>query len=120
MGSAASTAGLSVETLAALEQLPAAAQAELAHAAQASPSAHVLPTFEISTPMLVMPFPQFKQQGRISKSVAAWRNEALKSGALIKYAWVIGGTGKVNEDGTLDGTLEILPGKIAIFISHTW
>ena len=77
------------------------------------------PAFEISTPMLVMPFPQFKQQGRIFKSVKAWREEAMTSRKLVEYAWVTGGTGKV-KDGTLDGTLDIVPGKVAIFLSHTW
>ena len=33
------------------------------------------PEFEYLTPMLVMPFAQFKRQGRIMKSVAKWRDE---------------------------------------------
>ena len=36
-----------------------------------------MPELEYSTPMLVMPYPQFKAQGRIMKSVKKWRNEAL-------------------------------------------
>ena len=79
------------------------------------------PNFEMSIPMEVMPYLHFKEQRRIYKSVAPWREEALKSGALIEYAWVTGGTGEVNEDGTLDGTLQTLPGnKIPLFVSHTW
>ena len=56
--------------------------------------------FEETTPMLVMPFEQFKAQGRIMKSTKAWRDEALAAGSLVKY-----------EEGS---------GKIVIFISHTW
>ena len=56
--------------------------------------------FELSTPMLVMTFATFKSQGRIFKSVKAWREEALCKGWLIKH------TGEA--------------GKVVIFISHTW
>ena len=69
--------------------------------------------------MLVMPFTRFKQQGRIFKSVSAWRTEAFCKGWLVEYARVTGGTGKLKEDGKLDGTLEIAVNKTAIFISHT-
>jgi len=62
-----------------------------------------LPAFEMSTAMLVMPFLAFKGQERIFKSIEAWREEALASGLLIRFAWVEGGTGKV-VDGALDGT----------------
>ena len=56
--------------------------------------------FELTTPMLVMPFLKFKAQGRIMKSTKAWRDEALAAGSLV-----------VHEEGS---------GKIVIFISHTW
>ena len=56
--------------------------------------------FEMTTPMLVMPFRNFKAQGRIMKSTKAWRDEALAAGSLV-----------VHEEGS---------GKIVIFISHTW
>ena len=56
--------------------------------------------FEMTTPMLVMPFGVFKAQGRIMKSTKAWRDEALAAGSLV-----------VHEEGS---------GKIVIFISHTW
>ena len=56
--------------------------------------------FEMTTPMLVMPFRTFKAQGRIMKSIQAWRDEALAAGSLV-----------VHEEGS---------GKIVIFISHTW
>ena len=69
--------------------------------------------------MLVMPFTRFKQQGRIFKSVSAWRTEAFCKGWLVEYARVTGGTGKLKEDGKLDGTLEVAVNKTAIFISHT-
>ena len=59
-----------------------------------------MPDFEYSTPMLVMPFLQFKAQGRIMKSVQKWRDEALAQGWLVEY-----------KEGE---------GKVAIFISHTW
>ena len=36
--------------------------------------------FELTTPMLVMPFGVFKAQGRIMKSTKAWRDEALAAG----------------------------------------
>ena len=56
--------------------------------------------FELTTPMLVMPFGNFKAQGRIMKSSQAWRDEALAAGSLVEH-----------EEGS---------GKIVIFISHTW
>ena len=56
--------------------------------------------FELTTPMLVMPFGVFKAQGRIMKSTKAWRDEALAAGSLVEHA---------------EGS-----GKIVIFISHTW
>ena len=56
--------------------------------------------FELTTPMLVMPFAIFKAQGRIMKSTKAWRDEALAEGSLVAH-----------EEGS---------GKIVIFISHTW
>ena len=79
-----------------------------------------LPEFELSTPMLVMPFAAFKKQGRICKSTKPWRDAALADGSLLVYAEVTGGTGLVT-DGVLDGTLIIrLKGKVVIFLSHTW
>ena len=56
--------------------------------------------FELTTPMLVMPFRKFKAQGRIIKSIKAWRDKALAAGSLV-----------VHEESS---------GKIVIFISHTW
>ena len=58
------------------------------------------PQFEKSTDMLVMPYGEFKAQGRIVKSVKQWRDQALASGSLVMY-----------EEGS---------GKIVIFVSHTW
>ena len=65
-------------------------------AASASTAA---PEFEYLTPMLVMPFAQFKRQGRIMKSVAKWRDEALREGWLVEF----------DKDSR----------KIVIFVSHT-
>ena len=56
--------------------------------------------FELSTPMLVMPFLCFKEQGRIYKSTKKWRDEALSKGWLVTY--------------------DKASGKIVIFVSHTW
>ena len=56
--------------------------------------------FEMTTPMLVMPYGVFKAQGRIMKSTKAWRDEALAAGSLVEH-----------EEGS---------GQIVIFISHTW
>jgi hypothetical protein len=50
--------------------------------------------------MLVMPFEQFKAQGRICKSTKAWREEAFEKEWLVKY-----------DEGS---------GKVVIFVSHTW
>ena len=36
--------------------------------------------FELSTPMLVMLFERFKDQGRIEKNVVAWRKKASEMG----------------------------------------
>jgi len=41
--------------------------------------------FELSTPMLAMPFLRFKKQGRIYKSTKTWRDEALSKGWLVKH-----------------------------------
>ena len=78
------------------------------------------PNFELSTPMLVMPFHVFKSNGRIVKSVKAWREEAIMNGSLVRFAWVDGGTGKVDENGELSGTLHVADGMTAIFVSHVW
>ena len=56
--------------------------------------------FEYSTPLLMMPFKQFKKQGRIYKSTKIWRDKALGEGLLVEYVKA--------------------SGKIVIFISHTW
>ena len=50
-------------------------------------------------PMLVMPFEQFKAQGRIFKSTKAWREEAFEKKWLEEY--------------------DESSGKVVIFISHT-
>ena len=55
--------------------------------------------FEETTPMLVMPFEQFKAQGRIFKSTKAWREEALQKQWLVVY--------------------DESSGKVVIFVSHT-
>ena len=79
------------------------------------------PTFELTTSMLVMSFDNFKVQGRIEKNVEPWRVKALAEGRLFEYLKVVGGTGKVKADGTLDGTIVIcLEGKVVVFLSHTW
>ena len=59
-----------------------------------------MPELEDSTPMLVMPYRQFKAQGRIMKSVKKWRDEALEQEWLVEF--------------------KVGSGKVAIFISHTW
>ena len=56
-------------------------------------------TFEETTPMLVMPFEQFKAQGRICKSTKAWRDEAFEKQWLVVY--------------------DESSGKVVIFVSHT-
>ena len=75
------------------------------HAAPRFKMPKLAPEFEMldleySTPMLVMPYPQFKAQGRIMKSVKKWRDEALEKVWLVEF--------------------EVGSGKVAIFISHTW
>ena len=89
------------------EDRKAAAESERqlakARAAQEAPANAALrfgQQFEMTTPMLVMPFGVFKAQGRIMKSTKAWRDEALAAGSLVEH-----------EEGS---------GKIVIFISHTW
>ena len=57
------------------------------------------PEFESTTPMLVMPFEQFKAQGRIFKSTKAWREEALQKQCLVVY--------------------DESSGMVVIFVSHT-
>ena len=60
---------------------------------------HKTPQFEETTPMLVMPFEQFKAQRRIFKSTKAWREEALEK------QWL--------------GVYDESSGKVVIFVSHT-
>ena len=62
--------------------------------------------FELSAPMLVMPFATFKRQGRIFKSVKSWRDAALVDGRLVVYV--------------KDARDIPAPGRVVIFISHTW
>ena len=76
------------------------AKARAAQAANTNAALSFGQQFELTTPMLVMPFGVFKAQGRIMKSIKAWRDEALAAGSLVEH-----------EEGS---------GKIVIFISHTW
>ena len=79
------------------------------------------PEFELSTPMVVVPFNTFKANGRILKSLKPYRDEAFKDGKLIEYAKVVNGTGKIKPNGSLDGKLELSKQDlITIFISHRW
>ena len=55
--------------------------------------------FEETTPMLVMSFKQFKAQGRICKSIKAWREEAMEKQWLVVY--------------------DKSSGMVVIFVSHT-
>lgn len=50
-----------------------------------SPCTGAGPVFDIFTPMLVMPFLVFRQQGRIFKSVKPWRDEAMAQRRLVEY-----------------------------------
>ena len=54
--------------------------------------------FELLTPMLVMPFKQFKRQGRIAKSTVDWRKEAFAHNWLVQY------------------TADV----VCVFVSHRW
>ena len=76
------------------------AKARAAQAANTNAALSFGQQFELTTPMLVMPFGVFKAQGRIMKSTKAWRDGALAAGSLVEH-----------EEGS---------GQIVIFISHTW
>ena len=56
--------------------------------------------FELSTPMLVMPFARFKEQGRIWKSTSTWRADAFRNGWLLPH-----------EPGA---------GLVTVYVSHRW
>ena len=85
------------------------------------PPAHEgAPAFELSTPMLVMPFLSFRAQGRICKSTKPWRDKALADGSLLAYAKLEGGGSGRVVDGRLDGTVVVAEGLVVIFVSHTW
>ena len=56
------------------------AKARAAQAANTNAALSFGQQFELTTPMLVMPFRNFKAQGRIMKSTKAWRDEALAAG----------------------------------------
>jgi len=62
--------------------------------------------FELSTAMLVLPFEEFKKQGRICKSIKSWRDKALSEGLLVVHV--------------KSGSDRPLAGKVVIFVSHTW
>jgi len=64
-------------------------------------------SFEMTTPMLCMAFPLFDSNGCIFKANKKWRKEAIEKGWLIPVAKVVGGSGKIKDDGTLDG--EVCP-----------
>merc|ERR1719197_265699 len=64
------------------------------------------PEFPMTTPMLVSPWRAFKAQGRIFKSVKAWRDAALADGRLVEYV--------PSDDAPGKKRLRV------IFISHTW
>ena len=118
------TAASAAEMKGWIAQLPAHSREKLKAAVAGTQSSDATlgkePAFEMSTPMLVMPFAAFKAQGRICKSVKSWRDAAIADGRLVEYAKVEGGTGKVI-DGVLDGAVVVLlKGKVVIFISHTW
>ena len=76
------------------------AKARAAQAANTNAALRFGQLFELTTPMLVMPFGVFKAQGRIMKSTKAWRDEALADGSLVMH-----------EEGS---------SQTVIFISHTW
>ena len=86
-----------------IEQAPTEAAAEAVAAAEAAADTATF-DFELQTPMLVMPYAAFKAQGRIFRSVKAWREEALRDGRLVVHA-------EAGRDHR---------GKIVVFISHTW
>ena len=79
-----------------------------------------LPSFELHTPMLVMPFATFKAQGRIEKNVASFRKGM--TGRLLPYARKPKQPLPQQSGGerAVTGHERLLPGKIAIFISHAW
>ena len=56
--------------------------------------------FELSTPMFVMPFARFKEQGRIWKSTSTWRADAFRNGWLLPH-----------EPGA---------GLVTVYVSHRW
>ena len=55
-------------------------------------------SFDLLTPMLVVPFSAFKAFGRIPKSTAEWRQQASRKGHLVPYT----------------------ENMIVIFVSHAW
>ena len=69
-------------------------------------AAATAPNFPMTTPMLVSPWRAFKAQGRIFKSVKAWREAARADGRLVEYVPSADAPGKKR--------LRV------IFISHTW
>ena len=62
------------------------------------PASTQQPEFELLTPMLVMPFSVWRQQGRICKSTAEWREEAFRR------SWLVEATAQ----------------HICVFVSHRW
>ena len=96
-----------------LSQLPAAANGyvleEVAKEARFGKALEDDPDFELSTPMLAMPFAVFKGLGTIPKSTEAWRKQALAKKWLVPFA-------RRNAAGAVEGA----SGYKAIFLSQTW
>ena len=104
-------------------EMEAKAAIEAHSPARAATAAAVLqeaPEFELTTPMLAMFFDTFRTNGRIIKSMKEWRELAFAKGWLFEFAKVVGGSGKVRPDGSLDGTILIAQGLVVVFLSHTW
>lgn len=67
------------------------------------------PDFELSTPMLVMPFTTFTELGAIQMSDRAWRQKALDNKWIFPFA-----------RRRADGVVEVAKGYKVVFVSHNW
>ena len=80
------------------------------------------PAFEMHTPMLVMPYPAFRAQGRIAKNVASFRKQAKADGHLVEFA-TSGPRASPHPHPYPHPSPLLRPpptGRVAVFISHEW
>ena len=86
VAAAAPTAGAASPAAAASEPvIPTAAKEAAPDAVERPALPDSVPTFPEPAPMMLMPYPIFKKQGRIMKSLKPWREEVRAEGRMVQF-----------------------------------